>query len=267
MKDHNFLTIPAFFRTKLDLKGIDLLIVSVIYGFSQDGETEFCGSAQYIADWCGADKKSVRRHLQALVQAGIIIKREVTIGGVKFCRYRFNHDLPESGGKNVPGRDKMSPGGGDKMSPNNIDGDNIDISKDPLSRVEKSGEPSFSAPQKKNGCPENSERPLDAERKDPNPPVAPVPPSPVRFRKPTMDEVAKYIRQRGLDIDAEMFWNFYESKGWTVGKSPMKNWHAAAAMWRKRQEKQAYGNNHRWKDRRGDADFGATCADDYRCGF
>ena len=29
---------------------------------------------------------------------------------------------------------------------------------------------------------------------------------------------------------------FYESKGWHVGKNPMKNWHAAMAGWKCRWE-------------------------------
>ena len=55
-----------------------------------------------------------------------------------------------------------------------------------------------------------------------------------RFIKPTIQEISEYCAEKGYNIDAESFWNFYESKGWVVGKSPMKNWKAACATWNKK---------------------------------
>ncbi len=52
-----------------------------------------------------------------------------------------------------------------------------------------------------------------------------------RFVKPTIEDVDAYCKENGYNIDAAHFWNFYESKGWVVGKSPMKNWRAAVATW------------------------------------
>ena len=48
-----------------------------------------------------------------------------------------------------------------------------------------------------------------------------------RFVPPTMEEVAEYVRLRGSNVDPQGFIDFYESKGWMVGKSPMKDWQAA----------------------------------------
>ena len=42
--------------------------------------------------------------------------------------------------------------------------------------------------------------------------------------------------EKGYNVDAEQFFNFYESKGWVVGKSPMKNWRAAVSTWNKREK-------------------------------
>lgn len=55
-----------------------------------------------------------------------------------------------------------------------------------------------------------------------------------RFVKPTVEEVAAYCKQRGNNIDAAAFVNFYESKGWYIGKNKMQNWHAAVYTWEKR---------------------------------
>ena len=48
-----------------------------------------------------------------------------------------------------------------------------------------------------------------------------------RFRAPTVEEVAAYCAERDNGIDAEAFVDFYASKGWVVGRSPMKDWKAA----------------------------------------
>ena len=54
-----------------------------------------------------------------------------------------------------------------------------------------------------------------------------------RFRKPSLSEVQDYCRSRNNGIDAEAFIAFYESKGWMVGKSPMKDWKSAIITWEK----------------------------------
>ena len=52
-----------------------------------------------------------------------------------------------------------------------------------------------------------------------------------RFIKPTVEEVREYCQERGNTVDPDTFVNFYESKGWVVGKSPMKDWKAAVRNW------------------------------------
>ncbi len=54
-----------------------------------------------------------------------------------------------------------------------------------------------------------------------------------RFVKPTIDEIELYCQEKNKHVDADRFWNFYESKGWKVGKSPMKDWRAAISNWAK----------------------------------
>lgn len=52
-----------------------------------------------------------------------------------------------------------------------------------------------------------------------------------RFTPPSVEEVNSYILEKGYDVDAEAFVNFYESKGWFVGKNKMKSWKAALVTW------------------------------------
>ena len=52
-----------------------------------------------------------------------------------------------------------------------------------------------------------------------------------RFVKPSVEQIASYCKEKGYDVDAERFFNYYESKGWVVGKSPMKDWKSAVRTW------------------------------------
>lgn len=58
-----------------------------------------------------------------------------------------------------------------------------------------------------------------------------------RFAPPSLEDVKKYILDNNYNVDAENFINFYESKGWLVGKAKMKDWQAAVRTWNKRQDK------------------------------
>lgn len=57
-----------------------------------------------------------------------------------------------------------------------------------------------------------------------------------RFQKPTIEEIRQYCISRGNQVDPEQFFNFYESKGWMVGRSHMKDWRASVRTWEKREK-------------------------------
>ena len=52
-----------------------------------------------------------------------------------------------------------------------------------------------------------------------------------KFVKPTIEEIRCFCEERNNGIDADEFFNFYESKGWVIGKSPMKDWKACIRTW------------------------------------
>ena len=58
-----------------------------------------------------------------------------------------------------------------------------------------------------------------------------------RFSKPTVEEVAAYCKERNNNVDPQRFWNFYEAKGWKIGKSPMKDWRACVRTWESDEQK------------------------------
>ena len=52
-----------------------------------------------------------------------------------------------------------------------------------------------------------------------------------RFAPPTVAEVTAYCQERRNSISPEAFVDFYASKGWMVGKNPMRDWKAAVRTW------------------------------------
>ena len=74
-----------------------------------------------------------------------------------------------------------------------------------------------------------------------------------RFKKPTIDEVSDYCKERGNTVSPQRFIDHYESNGWKVGKNPMRDWKAAVRTWernnfhvgKKASEKQ---HNSKWAE-------------------
>lgn len=60
-----------------------------------------------------------------------------------------------------------------------------------------------------------------------------------RFVPPTPEEVNTYCRERNNGIDGSEFCDFYTSKGWKVGKNPMKDWKAAVRTWERSRKQNA----------------------------
>jgi hypothetical protein len=52
-----------------------------------------------------------------------------------------------------------------------------------------------------------------------------------RFTPPTREEVQAYCKERGNNVDAERFVDFYTAKCWMIGKNPMRDWKAAVRTW------------------------------------
>ena len=73
------------------------------------------------------------------------------------------------------------------------------------------------------------------------------------FQKPTSQELISYFEEKDQpSTEAQKFFNYFESNGWLIGgKTPMKNWKAAANNWmlnaekfNQEKSKPALGHNH-----------------------
>lgn len=67
----------------------------------------------------------------------------------------------------------------------------------------------------------------------PQTPQGAVSHAPKRFVPPTVAEVRAYCFKHNIAIDAERFVDYHTSRGWVVGRAPMKDWEAAVRTWAK----------------------------------
>ena len=76
IKDENYFVVHGWMRTQLGLKGNELTTYAILYGFSQDGESEFRGKLEYISEFSGAHRDTVRATLKNLKEKGLVEKVE-----------------------------------------------------------------------------------------------------------------------------------------------------------------------------------------------
>ena len=93
MKDTNYIVVQHWMVSKLELSGNELLVFALIHGFSQDNESSFIGSAQYIADSIGTSRRSVMDILSRLVEKNLLSKSDSVVNGVKLCSYKSCSNL------------------------------------------------------------------------------------------------------------------------------------------------------------------------------
>ena len=78
IKNSNFYVVNGWMVNDLKLTGRELQVYAIIYGFTQDDETEFSGSLNYIAEWLGTNSRhTVLRAINSLLEKGLITKRQV----------------------------------------------------------------------------------------------------------------------------------------------------------------------------------------------
>jgi hypothetical protein len=125
IKDTNYFMVSGWMINRLNLKGVALQVFAIIHGFSQDGESSFTGSLQYLVDFTNSSKNTVLKALKELVDLGYIQKAESTINGVKFCTYKIApvvQKLNQGGAEIAPGgSSETAPGGGAETEPNKED--------------------------------------------------------------------------------------------------------------------------------------------------
>ena len=57
-----------------------------------------------------------------------------------------------------------------------------------------------------------------------------------KFKKPTVEEIAAFIKEKGYSVNPQTFFNYYEANGWKIGRNSMKSWQAAVQNWNTREK-------------------------------
>ena len=127
IKKESFFTVQAFMVNELKLKGNELLIYAIIFGFSQAENQFFTGSLNYLASWCGiSSKTTVKTILNNLIDKGLLEKEDIYKNGVKYCKYKALTEIKsisipaDEDKKNCKGISKIDMGISE-IVPNNID--------------------------------------------------------------------------------------------------------------------------------------------------
>lgn len=87
MEFKGYTNIPDWMLS-LDLDVYETLILAVIYGFSQDGESTFAGSQNYLAGKAKCSRRKVAMALSHLVEMGIVKKVDKEVRGIRLCEYK-----------------------------------------------------------------------------------------------------------------------------------------------------------------------------------
>ena len=88
LNNKNYIAIADWMVTSFDFNTRELLCYAIIYGFSQDGESVFSGSLNYLSTWLGIRRDNVMRYLNGLVEKGVVTKEKKTSESKTWCEYK-----------------------------------------------------------------------------------------------------------------------------------------------------------------------------------
>ena len=125
MDNKNYIQIQGWMINELNLKGNELLLYAIIYGFSQDGEGRFYGSLSYLEDLLRVSRKTAIASIKSLIKKRLIKRSSES---------HYYAVLPTSGETPPPLVEKLHYPSGETPPNTNNNTNNIDIlSKDSIS--------------------------------------------------------------------------------------------------------------------------------------
>ncbi len=222
VEDENFYVVQGWMRNFLNLKGLELQVYAIVYGFSQSKHNEFTYNTTYLIEWTGCTKRGIQKVLQSLENKGLIIKIEtennnivkykaISKGELSSSPENPKGELSSAKGELSSTKGELSSAKGELSSTTHYN-----IIKNILSNNKENNSNNISADK-------------SAKR---------VEKSKSLSQKPTLDEVMGYIYENRLKVDEHEFYDYYESNGWKVGKNQMKDWQAAIRNWHRKAVKE-----------------------------
>ena len=171
------------------------------------------------------NQKQITKAMFALIKPQLDANNQRFENGKKGGRPKANCNQTETETKPKQNRNKT------KHEPNV--NDNVNVNDNDISFLEKKKQKSDAAVSDLEN--ENSESPIETLQT----PKEQSGGGRKRFIIPTPEEVQAYCNERKNDISGQQFCDFYSSKGWKIGKEPMKDWKAAVRTWEMRRKDQS----------------------------
>ena len=206
-----------------ELPGNSKLIYAYLAVFA--GSSDECyPSIETICRELHMTKTTMYKYMNILVEYGVVEKKQTYVGNLKgSVIYKITHEIIKK--NRIP--------------------KNSEAEYSPFSVSEKIGirvceNPSISETNSNNINSNNINNNNNKERYE-QPEVANSLNSPKRnsrFIPPTAEEVREYCAEHNYSVDPQRFVDFYECKGWMVGKNKMKDWKAAVRTWARRDQKE-----------------------------
>ncbi len=86
----NYYSVQGWMVKDLNLKGNELAVFAIIYGFSQDNETWFTGCLNYLCEWLTCSRQTAIDSLKKLINKNLLIKESYFINNIRFAKYKIN---------------------------------------------------------------------------------------------------------------------------------------------------------------------------------
>ena len=270
MKDENFFTVKGWMVNRLKLKGNDLMVYAIIYGFSQNGEFHKI-STRYISEAIGGvDAKTARAAIESLEKKGLIQKDQEDVAGVTVNSFRVAQDMV---GEKFPGGREKFPGGG---------GENFPGGREKFPRgVGENFPPLYIYNNNNKNKEREYARAREGDGDDHTPPgfhqVAPAPVPDLGYPK-TPQEVMDKATMAGIQgatiEEAEAFLDYYSSRGWLAAAGVrIINWQASFKSWLRKSKERRSKDEGRNQPERGigqanrrrqsPADYGNTSLEEW----
>lgn len=206
-----------------DLPGNSKLIYAYLAAFAGNGD-ECYPSVETICKELGMTKTTMYKYMNALVEGGAVKKEQTYTGNLKSkVIYKITHEVTTN--TRIP---KISEADRDKPSISEKIGIRAHgISSDSERNINNTNI---------NNINNNNNKYICVQPEVATPPESTPKKKTSRFLPPTEEEVKQYCLESGYILDAQRFVDFYECKGWMVGKNKMKNWKAAVRTWVKKDQ-------------------------------
>lgn len=197
IKPENYITIQGWMVTELGLSGKALQLYALLYGFSQEKGGGYSGRQDYLMEWLGCTRRSILNYITELKGKGLLLETTAATG------QKVLRAVRRSCAKNA--RDAQ-----------NLPTECAKIDLDDAQNLPPADENS-ALPTLYNNRDTSIYTYSGRAQRTPTP--------------PTTEEVEAYCRERGNDIDASRFVDYYAVSGWKRGGKSIEDWRALIRLW------------------------------------